>query len=198
MSAEGKLLFSNPVAIIELQIPKLKQGLLFPPEMPPPTNLSQGTLFPFEMPPLTKVSQGLLFFELDAVTKEWKITPAFLDQALGKEFIVGPHEKMPTPRLGRESHHGIMSRWMEEHYSDYNQYKAPGVLMDVPNHTATKIIFEAWKKERGENPIDWGKVTELEIRQLAERMFDAAEVPKQVRTEYYAKFDEYVKTLKKK
>ncbi len=43
-------------------------------------------------------------------------------------FRLTKHGEMPSPRAGMESHHGAMSRWMEEHYPDYSPDKAPAVL----------------------------------------------------------------------
>lgn len=37
--------------------------------------------------------------------------------------------------------------------------------------------------------FDWGKVSEADMRALSENMFDAAEVPSQMRTDYWAWFE---------
>jgi len=102
---------------------------------------------------------------------------------------------MPSPRMGTESHHGVMSRWMKEHFPKYNPEKAPAVLMDIERHNATRRIFNNWRDELG-GKVNWGKVSEADIRKLSERMFDAAEVPAAIRAEYYKQFEEFLKTLK--
>lgn len=69
--------------------------------------------------------------------------------------------------------------------------------MDINNHNATRRAFNAWRNERG-GKIDWSKVSEDDIRQLSERLFNAAEVPAEVRAEYYKQFEAFLKTLQKK
>jgi hypothetical protein len=96
------------------------------------------------------------------------------------EFQVGKHGDMPTPRLGRESHHGVMSKWMAENFNDYNPKEAPAVLMSAEKHNATRGVFNKWAakmEERMGGPIDWTQVSEKQMRSLSEDMFDAAGVP---------------------
>jgi hypothetical protein len=104
---------------------------------------------------------------------------------------------MPSPRQGMESHHGIMSRWVQEHFRNYDPDRAPAVLMNRERHNATRRVFNEWRNARG-GRIDWSAVSEIEIRQLSERMFDAAEVPLEIRAEYYRQLEEYLKTLERK
>jgi hypothetical protein len=83
---------------------------------------------------------------------------------------------------------------MKEHFPKYNPEKAPAVLMDIERHNATRRIFNNWRDELG-GKVNWGKVSEADIRKLSERMFDAAEVPAAIRAEYYKQFEEFLKTL---
>ena len=83
---------------------------------------------------------------------------------------------------------------MKEHFPKYNPDNAPAVLMDIERHNATRRIFNNWRDERG-GKVDWSKVSEDEILELSERMFDAAEVPADIRAEYYKQFKEFLKTL---
>jgi RHS repeat-associated protein len=111
---------------------------------------------------------------------------------------VGPHGEMPSPRGGAESHHGVMSRWMEENFTNYDPSKAPAVLMDAESHNATRGAYNTWRAEmrRGMGgTFDWSKVTKADMRALSDRMFDAARVPRSVRAEYYAQFENYLSTL---
>jgi hypothetical protein len=37
--------------------------------------------------------------------------------------------------------------------------------------------------------FDWAKVTEEQMRSLSEKMFDAAQVPPQIRQEYWSQYE---------
>ena len=78
------------------------------------------------------------------------------------EFRVGRHGDMPTPRGGAESHYGILSRWMKEHYPKYNPNDAPAVLMGIENHNATRRVFNEWRTGLG-GKVDWSKVSMTEM-----------------------------------
>ena len=115
------------------------------------------------------------------------------------QFAVGPHGQMLTPRLGTESHHGVLSAWMKARFANYSEDLAPAILMLAENHVATKGITRTWmakmaKKHGG--TLDWSKVTDDEIIDLAEDMFDAAEVPQSFRDEYWKMLNEYASGLK--
>ncbi len=95
---------------------------------------------------------------------------------------------MPTPRPGQQSHHGAMSAWMKEHFPGYDPNKAPAVLMPEANHRATFGVYNTWRAEMRQKmggTFDWSKVSESEMRSLSEKMFDAAQVPANIRQEYW-------------
>jgi hypothetical protein len=110
-------------------------------------------------------------------------------------YRVGPHGSMPSPRPGAQSHHGVMSRWMESKYgSGYNPNDAPGVLLSDEAHNATRATYNTWRAETKRQlggTFDWAKVSEEQMRDLAERMFDAANVPEAVRSEYWRQFNNF-------
>jgi phage portal protein BeeE len=115
-------------------------------------------------------------------------------------YRVGIHGKMPRPRPGLNSHHGVMSAWMETHFRRYNANKAPAVLMSVADHRETYGVFNAWRTTMGEKHggvFRWRKVTEAEIRGLAEDMFDAARVPRRIRRQYWAEYDKMMVALRR-
>ena len=118
-----------------------------------------------------------------------------------KVFRVGKHKDMPSPRGDNESHHGVMSRWMEEHFpGKYDLREAPAVLMPLESHNATRGVYNRWRAEMTQKmggTLDWKKVTEADIRTLSEDMFDAAKVPGVVRKEYYAELQKFIVTLRK-
>lgn len=74
-------------------------------------------------------------------------------------------------------------------------------MLNNQNHNATRGVFNTWRSEivrqQGVNitKVDYSIVTKDEILKLAERQFNAAEVPKIVRDKYYKLWDDYIKTL---
>jgi hypothetical protein len=115
------------------------------------------------------------------------------------KFEVRKYKDMPRPRpTGTEAHHGIVSKWMEKHFPKYQPGEAPSVLMPRETHHATRDVFNRWRAamtERMGGRFDWAKVSEAEIRDLSEMMFDSAEVPRSVRQQFWEQFDRYLVTL---
>lgn len=94
-----------------------------------------------------------------------------------------------------ESHHGVMSKWMQTHVPGYDADRAPTVLMPREAHNATRGAFNTWRAEmrsRMGGTFDWSKVSQAEARNLAERLFDAAKVPVGVRQEYWRQFESFL------
>lgn len=116
-------------------------------------------------------------------------------------FYVGKHDDIKPRPLGVQSHHGVNSVWMKANYNNYgNGNNAPSVYMlNNPNHNATRGVFNKWvaeiKIKQGTTKVDYSKVTKEEILELANRQFDAANVPKEVRKEYFKLWNEYLETL---
>jgi hypothetical protein len=116
------------------------------------------------------------------------------------EFRVDKHGDMPSPRPRQHSHHGVMSEWMKNHFPGYDPKKAPAVLMPDANHMATYGVYNTWRAEaRRESggAFDWSQISENGIRSLSEEMFDAADVPANVREEYWAEFERMKSALKR-
>jgi len=120
-------------------------------------------------------------------------------------FYVGTHTDITPRPTGVQSHHGVNSVWMQAIYTDYNPNQAPSVYMlNNPNHNATRGVFNKWiseiAKQQGvtKGEVDYEKISEDEIISLAEKQFDAADVPKKVRDEYYLRWREYKKSLTRK
>lgn len=120
-------------------------------------------------------------------------------------FYIGKHSDItprPTGVNGiAESHHGVNSVWMKEKYIDYGTgNNAPTVYMlKNPNHNATRGEFNKWAAEvrakQGTSTIDYAKVTEQDMINLANRQFDVADVPQIVRDEYFNLWNDYKLTL---
>ncbi len=119
-------------------------------------------------------------------------TPRSAKGGADEGFRLGKHGDMPSPRPGMESHHGVMSRWMEEHFPKYDADKAPAVLMPTQAHNATRGVYNRWRagmRQKMGGTFEWSKVSEPEIRELGQQMFDASGTPKGIQSGYWAWFD---------
>jgi RHS repeat-associated protein len=121
-----------------------------------------------------------------------------------REWLVGPHGKMPVPRpTGMQSHHGVNSVWMEANISGYKAMDAPAILMqNDPFHNATRGLFNRFRSEiatrQGVSPrnIDWSKVQPGTAWRLAEEQLSAAQVPLSVRQDFFDQMAEYMNQLR--
>jgi hypothetical protein len=117
-------------------------------------------------------------------------------------FYVGKHTDITPRPTGVQSHHGVNTVWMDAKYSNYSMNNAPSVYMlNNPNHNATRGVFNTWRSEIATQQgvsianVNYSLVSKDEILKLAERQFDAADVPRIVRDEYYKLWDDYLNTL---
>jgi RHS repeat-associated protein len=118
-----------------------------------------------------------------------------------ERWEVRKHGDQPTPRpIDHESHHGVMSSWMKRHFKNYNPNEAPAVLMPEEAHNITRSVLNKWRavieKQTGA-PLDWGKITESQMRALAEKMFEESKTPLNIQQQYWKAFDQYLQELKK-
>lgn len=97
-----------------------------------------------------------------------------------------------------EKHHGILDVWAKNNIENYvsRGARTPTVELTKAQHDATKRVYRDWLFEktgkRVGGKIDWTKITAKEIKDLAERMFDAAGVSQEVRQAYYRAFYQYI------
>jgi hypothetical protein len=114
-------------------------------------------------------------------------------------FRVMRHGDMPTPRpANTESHHGVMSAWMEAHFSDYVAADAPGILMPKDQHHQINSFFASWRKQKRAEmggTFRWEAINEQVFRTFSEAAFDHVNMPQRARTEYWQQFDAYKATL---
>jgi hypothetical protein len=72
----------------------------------------------------------------------------------------------------------------------------PTIALPDANHNAAHDVMRDWLTERTGRPVggqmDWTSVGPREIRDLAEAMFDAADVPAAARNEYYSALTRYL------
>jgi RHS repeat-associated protein len=85
-------------------------------------------------------------------SKTRRVLPAMastFEDAKGILWKVGRHGDMPNPRPeDLQSHHGIVSVWMQANFEKYDALEAPAILMPrEPNHTATFGVFNRWRAE---------------------------------------------------
>lgn len=114
-------------------------------------------------------------------------------------FAVGTHKDWPSPRpVGMQSHHGVMSAWAEKNVPGYVAAKAPTVLMPEEAHDMTRFGYRLWRMEtqsRMGGSFDWTKVTQAQARDLAEYLFNGADVPAGIRAQYWSLFDAHLTQL---
>lgn len=130
----------------------------------------------------------------------------FSDDASDAFKLFARHGDVPSPRpTGFQSHHGVNSVWVRNNFTDYVADNAPTVLMrNAPNHNATRGVFNSFRadiaKRQGVsiNRVDWSAVSPGEAWRLSEEMFQAAQVPLQMRDDYFKLFNNYLDTLSPK
>jgi hypothetical protein len=99
---------------------------------------------------------------------------------------------------GLENHHGVLDVWATHNVPGYSSRAAgnPAVALTREQHDATKDVYRDWLKERTGREVggqvDWTTVSPREAQSLAERMFNAADVSKDARQEYYRAFNQYI------
>jgi hypothetical protein len=95
---------------------------------------------------------------------------------------------------GFQKHHGVLDAWARANILGYRSGAAPAVVLSFEQHNATRAAFNAWRAERGwaRSPIDWTRVSPQEMQALTYRMFEAAGVPKDVITNYFRAFNEFL------
>uniref|UniRef100_UPI0009D66EC5 T7SS effector LXG polymorphic toxin n=1 Tax=Fictibacillus gelatini TaxID=225985 RepID=UPI0009D66EC5 len=161
---------------------------------------------PFEGTPLEiaeyAVPGGLI---KKGVTKLGKKAITGIEKKVVKEYTKGidktvkPNDVVPyrPSNSPLENHHGVMDVWAKHNVPNYVSRggNTPTVALTKEQHAATKAVYREWlyektgKKVGGK--IDWQSVSPREIQELTERMFDAANVPKLARQEYYNSFNKY-------
>jgi hypothetical protein len=116
-----------------------------------------------------------------------------------QKFEVRKYKDMPNPTpVGTEAHHGVLDAWMRRHFLKYRTGEAPAILMSARMHNAMRTVYNRWRiamTERMGGKFDWGRVSEVEIRNLSERMFDGANVPNNVRRQFWEQFEKYRASL---
>ena len=116
------------------------------------------------------------------------------------DFGVGKHGKMPRPRGGKESQHGVMSAYLKAKFPDlYDADLAPAILMPKANHNATKGVYLRWRSslrhEMG-GAFEWSKVSDDQIISLSNQMLDAASVPQITRDVYWEQYGKMLGALR--
>ena len=114
------------------------------------------------------------------------------------EYDIVPYK---TPAPGFQKHHGFMDVWAKSQYGrrGYSSGNAPSVVLTVGAHDATRVEFNAWRKGTTGSVtgfVDWASMSESEAQSISERLFDAANVPANVRSNYYDAFQVYINGLR--
>ncbi|PSA89255.1 hypothetical protein C6370_19960 [Bacillus atrophaeus] len=96
-----------------------------------------------------------------------------------------------------ENHHGVMDVWAKHNVPNYMSRgsNTPTVALTKEQHNATKKVYREWLYEKTGKKVggkvNWKEVSPREIQELTEKMFDAANVPKEARQQYYNAFNQY-------
>ncbi|MGG0289691.1 T7SS effector LXG polymorphic toxin [Bacillus pacificus] len=128
-----------------------------------------------------------------------KATSGSVGVAKGTGKTTEPYDVVPyrPSNSPLENHHGVMDVWAKHNVPDYVSRGAntPTIALTKEQHNATKAVYRQWlfektgKKVGGK--VDWKSVSPKEIQELTEKMFDAANVPRLARQEYYRAFNQY-------
>ncbi|HEY6645024.1 hypothetical protein [Povalibacter sp.] len=99
-----------------------------------------------------------------------------------------------TAAAGFQKHHGVLDAWARANILGYRSGAAPAVVLSIEQHNATRAVFNTWRAEQGwaRTPIDWSRVSPQQMQALTYRMFEAAGVPKDVVSNYFRAFDEFL------
>ena len=99
---------------------------------------------------------------------------------------------------GFENHHGVLDVWATHNVPGYVS-RAPGgvtVALTLEEHEATKVAYRQWLEMLTGRPVggrvDWTKLGPREAKDVAERMFDAANVSEEMRQNFYSAFTRYI------
>jgi len=134
-----------------------------------------------------------------AVAMAARGTPPSSGTTATEKYAVRKYKDMPRPRpAGTEAHHGVLDAWMRKRFPRYRSGEAPAVLVEGGAHDLTRGVFNRWlamMNKRMGGVFDWGKVSESEVRDLSEQLFDAAEVPAGIRQEFWRQFEQYKASL---
>lgn len=91
--------------------------------------------------------------------------------------------------------------WMSRNVPSYGgvrPIKSPTIALSKANHDATKAIYRNWLEEvtgkQVGGKVNWANVSNREMFNLSERMFDSANVPANARNEYYRALNRYLYT----
>ena len=113
-----------------------------------------------------------------------------------KEFDVVPYRPINS---SLENHHGVLDIWMSKNVPSYGgKYpsKSPTIALSETNHAATKKVYRDWLEQktgrRVGGKVDWTTVSSREMKDLTERMFDAANVPVASREAYYRALNQFI------
>ncbi len=105
--------------------------------------------------------------------------------------------KNKTKGVDQENHHAVLDVWAKNNIPGYNSKLSPTIVLTSAQYNATKSVFAKWKIDKVgfRGKIDWKNLSPKEVQNLAELMFDAAEVPNSARKDFYSAFNKYLYSL---
>jgi hypothetical protein len=105
-------------------------------------------------------------------------------------------EKYGRKETDVNNHHGIFDAWAKKNIAGYESrtYSDPTVRMSEAQHNAAHQAGRDWLRARGLSERRVSELSELQIFELAEFMFDAAGISYEVRDAYYDTFFEHIES----
>ncbi|APU09457.1 hypothetical protein KLA_17007 [Cellulophaga geojensis KL-A] len=95
------------------------------------------------------------------------------------------------------NHHNIMDAWAKNNIPGYVSRRSaqPTIQLTKDLHDAAHRAERKWMKDTfGKVRGNWKNMTARQMQELSEVMFDAANVPKSARKEFYKKYNKYIYT----
>ena len=109
-----------------------------------------------------------------------------------KEFDVVSYRPTSTPLV---NHHGVNDVWAKNNIPGYTSRKAdnPTIALESTSHKAAHRAGNDYLRETLGSVRGQAKnLTPRQMQQMAERQFDAANVPQQARQNFYNEFNKYI------
>ena len=112
------------------------------------------------------------------------------------EYDLVPYNNQKYRTPGYEKHHGVLNEWAEHNIPGYTKKNAPTILLSPEKHGLTKEVYREWLRKNYGSPVgvspNWSTISKDEAMRLTIDMFDAANVPQNVRQEYFELFDIFI------
>jgi hypothetical protein len=107
------------------------------------------------------------------------------------QYDIVPYNKKLSAGSGLEKHHGVMDVWAKNNMPGYTSGRAPAIVLTAAEHNATRRAFNEWRRATTGSItgyVDWANMSPRQAQEIADLMFDAANIPNDARRVYYSAF----------